>query len=95
MQLNYAPMLSNFHVMLSVWLPDRLTRAFGARVKTMFAVLHADTSAAQFATATGVRARVPLAPAPPLENVAAAQETSTAAQVAALATDGVNAAALA
>ena len=38
---------------------------------------------------------MPITPTPPLENVAAGQETSTAAQVAALATDGVNAAALA
>ena len=29
-------MLSNFQVMMSVWLPDRVTAGFGARVKTRF-----------------------------------------------------------
>src|ERR1700730_5951235 len=88
-------MLSNFQVMRSVWLPEFLTRAFAAKVKTRFEMLHTDASAAHDPTGTAVRARIPAVPAPAGARGDAVQLPLVAAEVAEPATDGVNAATLA
>src|SRR3989442_63354 len=88
-------MTSSFQVITSVWLPDRLTAAFAARVNTRLVVAVLVASAADVATAVkALLESVPVTPVP-LLHVEAFQDTSPAAQVVAPETGGVKLAALA
>ncbi|MEO8259272.1 MAG: hypothetical protein ABI868_18140 [Acidobacteriota bacterium] len=75
--MDYAPMLANFHLMTSVWLPALTTAGFAAREKARLVVLHDATFTAQVATNWSVAtpASTPAEPTPAFEKVAAAQVT--------------------
>ena len=49
-RMDYAPMLANFHVMTSVWLPAFTTAGFAASENARLVVLHEATFTAQVAT---------------------------------------------